>query len=92
MAAVNIGYKVKDDQKLSYTITPSRNALMNAESVGRQITCLSRLLRALANHEDKERKWMVAITGIETKNNGSIKFDLLLAPELPSPTPQGARK
>lgn len=83
MAAAVFRAPVPSDQRMHYKITPMPGQLMTAKHVGEQIAALSKLLEKNFEKQDDGKKWRVAVSGICTEDDGSIIFDLILAPLLP---------
>lgn len=78
---VAIGYKVSADQRLSYKISPQPGQLMTAKSIGGQITALAEMLESIAQEDEPANKWRVVLLGIATAADGSVTFDLMIAPQ-----------
>ena len=81
---VTLTYEVPSDQVLTYKIFPEKGALMSMESIGRQLTLLSKIL--CRGDDDDPRRWKAVLQCIDTHADGSIAFTVIVAasPQLPS--------
>ena len=82
--------RIGREQKLSYNITPSPDALLPADSLGGQLVALSDLFSALGQKDGINLKTMVA--NISMLEDGAIKFDLVIAPVAIDPALRPADK
>lgn len=71
-------YEVPDDQVMIYKIVPEKDALMTLESIGRQLTLLSKIL-CWSSDKDDPRKWKAMLQCIDTSADGSISFTVIVA-------------
>lgn len=79
--AVALTYDIPSDQVLTYKIFPEKGALMTMESLGRQLTLLSKILTC--GDKDDPRKWKAMLQCIDTHADGSIAFTIIVAATSP---------
>jgi C4-type Zn-finger protein len=80
---VALTYDVPDDQVIRYKIVPEKGALMTMETIGRQLTLLSKIL-CWESDKDEPRKWKAMLQCINTHADGSIEFTIIVATKSPS--------
>jgi hypothetical protein len=86
---VALTYDVPDDQVLTYKIFPEKGALMTMDTIGRQLTLLSKIL--CCGDKDDPRKLKALLQCIDTHADGSIAFTIIVAPKT-SPDTSGNHK
>jgi len=74
---VGVAWSWPDDQCISYRITPKPGSLMSATGIAKQLLAISKMMEA---PEDGLR-WKVMLRAIFTEADGSIRFDLAVAPK-----------
>ncbi len=79
--AMQLAARVGVEQRVQYVVTPQANALMTAESLGGQLSSLSKLFAQLADADGYKVKTMIG--GIAMREDGSIAFDLIIMPLAP---------
>lgn len=80
MTELAIAAAVPKEQRLVYRITPLPGKFMNAEAVGKQLTAIARLLKSVAQQDEKPTKWAVLLLNITTEESGAIEFEVAIAP------------
>lgn len=78
---IALSYDVPSDQVLVYKIFPEKGALMTMDSVGKQLTALSKILCLC---DDKDRKVKAMLQCIDTQADGSISFTVIVAAKTPT--------
>jgi hypothetical protein len=81
--AVSIAWEWPTDQCITYKVSPLPGSLMSATSIAKQLLAIAKLLELT---EDGLR-WKTCIRGIYTEADGSLTFDLSVAPRLSSVQP-----
>lgn len=75
--AVGITWEWPKEQCITYKVMPLPGALMSATAIAKQLLAISKLMEA---PEDGMR-WKVMLRAIYTEADGSITFDLAIAPK-----------
>lgn len=75
--AVALSWEWPKQQCLTYKVSPKAGNLMSATSIAKQLLAISKLMEA---PEDGLR-WKVMLRAIYTEADGSITFDLAIAPK-----------
>lgn len=75
--AITLAWEWPGDQCISYKVTPEVGGLLRASSVAKQLLALSKILEA----SEDGIQWMVMLRGIYTNTDGSLQFDLGVAPK-----------
>lgn len=75
-----VSYDVPKTQTIKYHVKPLPGHIMSAKSVAQQIEALCDCLVAGCNKESGIR-WNALLLNIETKEDGSMEFELMLAPK-----------
>ena len=78
MTNVVLEYEVPKEQRLGYCITPSHGRLMSLESIGGQLTALSKMLKSLMRDTDPTQKWDVLVLNITTHESGAVEFNVAI--------------
>jgi hypothetical protein len=77
---ISVVYTIPSEQRLSYRVRPNDGGFLTAAAVGGQIEAIADLLERIAKKDNPDQKWQVAITAAYTEADGSLNFELLLAP------------
>lgn len=75
--AIALEYEVPDNHVLTYKIFPEKGALMTMDSVGRQLSLLSKIL--CRRDVGDSRKWEAMLQCIDTSADGCISFTVIVA-------------
>lgn len=80
MGEIATGFKVPDDQRIQYRITPLPGRMMSLEAIGGQLQALGKVWKACSAGE--KVKFEPFVLGIETDAEGSVTFTIALLPRV----------
>lgn len=78
---VGVAVEVPKEQRIKYKVTPMPGGIMSASSIGGQLRALARLLEWEAKDDEPKGKLGTFILGAYTHEDGTIEFDLMVAPK-----------